>query len=189
MKNTVAKVVAIFLLVSVVLGFLMATRTSDAVDADNLPTISAPYEEELIDPSEWFVTDTGPSQFEDETYPPETQPTEPETEPETEPTEPVTGHWESLGIFTLTAYCPCYDCSKEWGSMTATEVVAQPNHTIAVDPTVIPYGSKILIGDIVYIAEDCGSSVKNEIVDIFFTTHEEVEAFGMRTSEIFIWIE
>ena len=44
-----------------------------------------PTEEELICPSEWFVTDEKPSQFTDETYPPRTEPPIEITEPPTEP--------------------------------------------------------------------------------------------------------
>ena len=87
---------------------------------------------------------------------------------------------EYLGEFRLTAYCPCEECSEGWGSMTSTGVLAQENHTIAVDPTVIPYGSKIIINGIIYTAEDCGGAIKNNIIDIYFNTHEEVDDFGMK---------
>lgn len=51
--------------------------------------------------------------------------------------------------------------------MTSTGVIAQENHTIAVDPSVIPYGTKVRINGIVYTAEDCGSKVKGNAIDIF----------------------
>lgn len=87
---------------------------------------------------------------------------------------------EYLGEFRLTAYCPCEECSEGWGSMTSTGVLAKENHTIAVDPTVIPYGSKIIINGIIYTAEDCGGAVKNNIIDIYFNTHEAVSDFGVK---------
>lgn len=51
--------------------------------------------------------------------------------------------------------------------MTATGVIAKVNHTIAVDPTVIPYGAQVKINDIIYTAEDCGGAVKGNVIDIY----------------------
>lgn len=47
--------------------------------------------------------------------------------------------WKALGVFRITAYWYGED---EYGDLTATGVRAQVNHTIAVDPQIIPYGSK-----------------------------------------------
>lgn len=51
--------------------------------------------------------------------------------------------------------------------MTATGIKARLNHTIAVDPKVIPYGSVVRINGVEYVAEDCGGLVKGNIIDIF----------------------
>lgn len=51
--------------------------------------------------------------------------------------------------------------------MTSTGVIAQEGRTIAVDPNVIPYGTEVLIDGNVYVAEDCGSAVKGNVIDIF----------------------
>lgn len=51
--------------------------------------------------------------------------------------------------------------------MTSTGVIAEEGRTIAVDPDVIPYGSEVLIDGHIYIAEDCGSAVKGNVIDIF----------------------
>lgn len=51
--------------------------------------------------------------------------------------------------------------------MTATGVIARANHTIAVDPTIIPYGTKVHINGTVYTAEDCGGAVKGNVIDIY----------------------
>ena len=122
-----------------------------------------------------------------ETIPPTTitLPTEPLTEPPTSPPTEPPGP-ESLGIYTLTAYCPCEKCSGPWGNMTATGTIAKPEYTVAVDPSVIPYGTKLLINGIVYVAEDCGKNVKGTIIDIYFETHEEVNKFGMQEAEVFV---
>ena len=80
---------------------------------------------------------------------------------------------ESLGIFKLTAYCPCTSCSGPYGTQTATGVTAQEGRTVAVDPTVIPYGTVLVINGHEYVAEDCGGAVKGKIIDIFFNEHKD----------------
>ena len=48
-----------------------------------------------------------------------------------------------LGVFHITHYCQCSICCGPWANgITSTGVTATTNRTIAVDPTVIPYGSK-----------------------------------------------
>lgn len=58
--------------------------------------------------------------------------------------------------------------------------------TIAVDPTVIPYGTKIYIPefDKVFIAEDCGGAIKGNRIDIFMDTEEHCNEWGIRDIEI-----
>ena len=69
---------------------------------------------------------------------------------------------------------------------TSTGAIASANHTIAVDPRVIPYGSKIMINGVIYTAEDRGGAVKGNHVDIFFNTHGETRAYGTRSAEVFL---
>lgn len=83
-------------------------------------------------------------------------------------------------VFKVTAYCPCHECSGEYGRQTATGHTARAGHTIAVDPTVIQYGTHVKINGVEYIAEDCGGAVKGNTIDIFFDTHEETEDFGVK---------
>lgn len=92
----------------------------------------------------------------------------------------------SLGVFRTTAYCPCKRCSGGWGGRTSTGTIASANHTISVDPRVIPYGSRIMINGVVYTAEDCGSGVKGNHIDIFFNTHGETQSYGTRNMEVFL---
>ena len=87
---------------------------------------------------------------------------------------------------TATAYCPCAKCCGKSDGITATGTKATAGRTIAVDPSVIPYGTEIIIDGITYIAEDCGGAVKGNIVDIFFDTHEEALIFGRRVMTAYI---
>lgn len=91
-----------------------------------------------------------------------------------------------MGTFKTTAYCPCYSCSEGWGRSTSTGATAAANHTIAVDPRVLPYGSQVMINGIVYTAEDRGGGVKGNHIDIFFDTHGETRQYGVRNVEVFL---
>ena len=79
---------------------------------------------------------------------------------------------KSLGTFKLTAYCPCESCSGNWGKQTSTGAIATEGRTVAVDPSVIPYGTVLIINGHEYVAEDCGAAVKGNVIDIFFNEHK-----------------
>ena len=60
--------------------------------------------------------------------------------------------------------------------------------TIAVDPSVIPYGSKIYIPqfDQYFIAEDCGGGIKGNKIDIFMNSESQCNNWGKRIIDIYI---
>jgi len=90
-----------------------------------------------------------------------------------------------MGEFKVTAYCPCYECSLNFGRRCAKKnTYARSNHTIAVDPNIIDLGSKVKVGNKYYVAEDTGGRVKGDIIDVFFDTHEEVEEFGVKYKNV-----
>ena len=92
-----------------------------------------------------------------------------------------------LGVFKITHYCPCSICCGPYANgITSTGVTATTNHTIAVDPSVIPYGSKVVINGQVYVAEDCGGAIKNKRIDIYVATHAEGEAKGTYDTEVYL---
>ncbi len=92
----------------------------------------------------------------------------------------------SLGTYKTTAYCSCTSCSGKWGNLTSTGVTARSNHTIAVDPGVISYGSKIMIDGIVYTAEDKGGGVNGKHIDIYFDSHSAALRYGRQYVEVFL---
>lgn len=97
----------------------------------------------------------------------------------------------SLGTYTITAYCPCERCcgkdpSDPFYGITATGTVATEGRTIAVDPEMIPYGTVVYIDGEDYVAEDCGSAIRENRIDIFFAEHEEALQWGVREKEVFI---
>lgn len=60
--------------------------------------------------------------------------------------------------------------------------------TIAVDPSIIPYGTKVYIPqfDKTFIAEDCGSAIKGNKIDIYMNDEESVKNWGRKTIDICI---
>ena len=90
-----------------------------------------------------------------------------------------------MGLFKITAYCPCDECSEGYGRKCAKkDTYARSEHTIAVDPDIIDLGSKVKVGKKYYVAEDIGGRVNGDIIDVFFDTHEDVEEFGVKYKNV-----
>lgn len=88
----------------------------------------------------------------------------------------------SLGVWTLTAYCNCSICCGKWaGGGTASGTTPTAGRTVAAD---LPFSTKLEINGHEYIVEDRG--VSGAWVDIYFDTHAEAVAFGLRSAEVFI---
>lgn len=99
--------------------------------------------------------------------------------------------WMSIGLFKLTAYCGenyHHICNNGDASNTATMTKPKAGRTIAVDPDRIPYGSIVLINGKEYIAEDCGSAIKGNRIDIFHDSHQEALEFGIQYAEVKILV-
>lgn len=87
--------------------------------------------------------------------------------------------WKSLGQFTITYYWPGED---RYGKLTSTGAIAKEGKTIAVDPSIIPYGSIIKINGNEYIAQDCGGAIKGNKIDVFV----ERQRYQKYNVEVFI---
>lgn len=84
-----------------------------------------------------------------------------------------------VGNFKITHYCPCTTCNGSWGSKTALGTTMTPYRTIAVDPKVIPLGSKVEVNGKTYIAEDTGEAIKGNRIDICVSSHSECYRLGV----------
>ena len=93
----------------------------------------------------------------------------------------------NLGQFKATAYCSCEKCCGIWSkyNLTASGAVPEEGVTVAVDPKVIPLGSTVYVefcdgrvGE--YIAQDTGSAIKGNKIDVYFESHEEAWNFGVQ---------
>ena len=72
--------------------------------------------------------------------------------------------------------------------ITSTGTKPRPYHTLAVDPKVIPYGTRIYIPEFnkVFIAEDCGGAIKGNRIDIYMNNEYECRQWGVRNITIII---
>lgn len=97
------------------------------------------------------------------------------------------------GDFTITAYCAepyAYICNDGDSTCTATGTKPTPWRTIAVDPSVIPLGSKIYIDGLgVYIAEDTGTAINGNDIDILMESHNDALEFGRQEKKVWILIK
>lgn len=92
-----------------------------------------------------------------------------------------------MGTFRITHYCQCSICCGPWANgITATGVTATTNRTIAVDPSQIPYGTKVVINGQVYVAEDCGGAITENCIDIYVASHEEGESKGVYYTDVYV---
>lgn len=94
---------------------------------------------------------------------------------------------KKLGRFTLSWYSP-----KELGKpadklRTSTGTKPKEGRTIAVDPSIIPYGSIVYIqGYGYFIAEDCGGAIKQNRIDIYTNSYETAIQQGKKVANVWI---
>lgn len=104
-----------------------------------------------------------------------------------------------IGTFTSTAYCTedwrgtgiphsCNSGNPKKGAL-GEDVI--PYQTVAVDPSVIPLGSNLMIvdeyGNTYHVrANDTGGSIKGNRIDMVCNSHSEAEQWGRRTVKIWI---
>lgn len=98
-----------------------------------------------------------------------------------------------VGDCTITYYDPCVLCCGKADGITASGVRATPYETCAVDPKVIPLGSVVRViyddGETrVYRAEDTGSGVKGNRIDVCVAGHKEAKSLGVRRGTVY-WEE
>ena len=146
-------------------------------------------EAEAIQALQDFKTEYYPIQEleEEQVLKPLAEVTETMSEPVIEPTKTLT--------VRVTAYCSCPKCCGVWSKdhpsrqgtdyeqYTTSGTVPTAGRTIAVDPDVIPLGSKVVLNGQEYVAEDTGSGVKGNHIDIYFDSHEAALDWGVKTLE------
>jgi len=123
-----------------------------------------------------------------------------EQEPELEP-EPLI-RLTPLGEYTITAYCSCETCCGDWALNRpidpvtgepivkgAANVILQPGVSVA---SPLPFGTSIYIDGLGnYIVHDrtaqrVADYYDVNVIDIYFTDHQEAGEFGKQHREVFI---
>lgn len=93
---------------------------------------------------------------------------------------------EQVLTSTLTAYTAGYESTGKSPSHPAYGITysgskAQEGRTIAVDPKIIPIGTKVFIDGIgLRTAEDTGSSIRGARIDIYMNDLKEARKFGVK---------
>jgi 3D (Asp-Asp-Asp) domain-containing protein len=104
-----------------------------------------------------------------------------------------------MGTFTMTSYCNCVRCCGRWSpyhrSRIGTDYVHRTSGgyvptvglTVAVDRSVISHGTWLYIeGYGIRRAEDTGSGIKGNMIDLYVDTHEEALQIGRKS--VTVWI-
>ena len=128
-----------------------------------------------------YMVESLPAEAPDHGEPPEAIEiiTKDATAAETVPAE----RWESLGVWKLTAYCPCEKCNgrgRAWKTASGAPMVV--GRTVAVGG--LPFGTELMINGQTYVVEDRG--VHGNHVDILHESHAAAKRFGIQRAEVFI---
>ena len=107
-------------------------------------------------------------------------------EPQTEDT--LVGYYKLENV-TLTYYCECKKCcGPNAQGITASGKRVEANKTIAVDPKVIPLGKKVIINGQEYEAQDTGSAIKGNKIDIYVPDHQLALELGVKYADVYVEI-
>lgn len=96
------------------------------------------------------------------------------------------------GVFKISHYCPCFKCcgKQPWQAgygITATGTTATEGRTIAVNPKLIPYGSKVYIEGLGwFVAEDTGGGLKSKHIDVYINSHERALQGGIKHAVVWV---
>lgn len=97
-----------------------------------------------------------------------------------------------IGEYKLTHYCVEkreHICGTGTG-LTATGTRVTAGRSIAVDPSVIPYGSKVYVEGYGWrVAEDCGGGIDGKHIDIAVETHSQALKMGTKTGGVWLLVK
>ena len=85
----------------------------------------------------------------------------------------------SVKIYKVTAYCSCSKCCGKSTGYTASGTKATAGRTVAA-PSGFSFGTKLSINGKTYVVEDRGGAISGNKIDIYFNSHSEAVAWGVK---------
>lgn len=104
------------------------------------------------------------------------------TMPDAQMVEPVGTHWEYLGRWKTTGFCPCLRCNGRNAGRTASGAPMIPGRTVAVGG--LPFGTVLKINGTEYVVEDRGTPYGH--IDILYGDHRTASNHGVQYMEVMI---
>ena len=109
---------------------------------------------------------------------------------DTSSSDKTPSNYKEVLDITATAYAPGAHDNDQWGDKTFLGTQIRPG-VVAVDPDVIPLGSRLYIqypdGKGEYaVAEDTGGAIKGNRIDIAKTSVDKAQDFGMKDVKVFV---
>ncbi|MCP4581864.1 MAG: hypothetical protein GY839_09605 [candidate division Zixibacteria bacterium] len=93
--------------------------------------------------------------------------------------------YSTIDTFLVTAYLAIDEYENRFHGITYSGVPAKANHTVAVDPRVVPLGGWLYIENLGwYRAEDTGNMIKGNRLDICVETRTEAMKWGKRKMQV-----
>ena len=86
---------------------------------------------------------------------------------------------KSVGVYKITGYCSCSKCCGKATGRTASGTIATAGRTVAASAA-LPYGTKVNINGHTYTVEDRGGAIKGNKIDIYFSSHAQALAWGVK---------
>lgn len=102
--------------------------------------------------------------------------------------------YASLGNYSVTAYCPCYQCTGN-NTRTASGTMPREYRTMAASKN-LPFGTVLYVPALSgtpsngwYIVEDRGGSIKGNRLDLYMESHSQALQFGRQTMEVYVFVK
>ena len=95
-------------------------------------------------------------------------------------------NYKQVVDMTATAYAPGSEDNGKWGDLTYMGGTVKKG-VVAVDPSVIPMGTRVWVeGYGEAIAEDQGSAIKGNRIDLAFNTRPEALEYGIQKVKVYV---
>lgn len=102
-----------------------------------------------------------------------------------------------MGKYYVIPYCGCSECCGMWGVdrpvsydgndivYTANQTIAKEGVTVAANPEVFPYGTKLIIDGREYIVQDKGSN--KSTIYLYFESHSDAVEHGIEVKDVYTY--